>query len=126
VESASLVDRLHVPEQLENQRPFVELAWRGRPDIAAAAAAVEVARQNVRVAIGQYYPSVSLDLNYYLHKDTFPTTIEWAGLLPANLPIFTAGLIQQDVRLAWSQLRQAGLQESQLRRQVGQDVENAL
>jgi outer membrane protein len=122
VATAMLVDRLGVPTSLSPSRELVDVAWRSRQDIAAAAAAVEVARQNVQVAIGEYYPSVSLDLNYYLHRETFPTTVEWAGILTANVPLFTGGLIYQDVRLSWSQLRQAGLQEAQLRRQVAHDV----
>lgn len=126
VTQATLVDRLSVPRNLISPQQAVQIAWRSRQDILAAAAAVEVARQNVQAAVGQYYPSVSLNLNYYLHKDTFPTTVEWAGILSANLPIFTGRLIYQDVRLAWSQLRQTGLQESLLRRQVAHDVDVAL
>lgn len=122
VSAARLVDRLGVPRDLGPSRELVEIAWRSRQDIAAAAAAVEVARQNVQASVGQYYPSISLNLNYYLHRETFPTTVEWAGILTANLPLFTGGLIYQDVRLSWSQLRQAGLQEAQLRRQVAHDV----
>ena len=122
VTDATLVDRLQVPADLPTPPDAVALAERTRPDIAAAAAQVEVARQNVEVAIGEYYPSINLDLNYYLHRETFPTNLEWAGILTANLPIFTAGIIESDVRLAWSQLRQATLQEWQLIRQVNQDV----
>jgi len=123
VRNATLVDRLRIPETLPPAMQAVEIGQRTRPDIAAAAAAVQIARQNVQIAIGEYYPSLSLDLNYYLHRETFPTNAEWAGLLFANLPIFSAGTIHADVRAAWSQLRQAMLQEWQLVRQVGQDVQ---
>ena len=40
----------------------------------------------------------------------------------AHLPIFSAGIIEQDVRDAWSRLRQAKYAESLTRRQVIQDV----
>lgn len=125
VESAALVDRLEVPQRLATPAEAVAVAERVRPDIAAAAAAVEVSRQNVQVALGEYYPSISLNLNYYLSRDTFPTNVEWAGLLTGNLPIFTGGTIRADVRLAWSQLRQSTLTEWQLVRQVSQDVQTA-
>jgi outer membrane protein TolC len=43
-------------------------------------------------------------------------------VLTANLPIFSAGLIEADVRTAWSRLRQAALYESLVRRQALNDV----
>jgi multidrug efflux system outer membrane protein len=122
VESAALADRLAVPNNLPTPQEEVDLAVRIRPDIAAARAAVEVARQNVEVAVGEYYPSIGVSLNYYLHRETIPTSVEWAGLLAANIPIFSAGIIEADVRDAWSQLRQQMLFESELIRQANQDV----
>ncbi|HXE52357.1 MAG TPA: TolC family protein [Tepidisphaeraceae bacterium] len=122
VQDATLVDRLELPQQLPSPAEATDIAQKTRPDIAAAAAQVEAARQNVQVAIGEYYPSINLDLSYYLHRETFPTNLEWLGILTANVPIFTAGIIEADVRLAWSQLRQSLLAEWQLIRQVNQDV----
>ena len=55
--------------------------------------------------------------------ESLPDERTWEGLLSANLPIFSAGLIEADVRQAWSLYRQAALIESQLRRQVAQDVQ---
>ena len=40
-------------------------------------------------------------------------------------PLFSAGIIDADVRAAWSQYRQAVLEQSLLRRQVAQDVQLA-
>lgn len=125
VEKAALVDRLDVPQHLPTPAEAVAVAEEIRPDIAAATAAVEVSRQNVQAALGEYYPSISLNLNYYLSRETVPTNVEWAGLLTGNLPIFTGGTIHADVRLAWSQLRQSTLTKWQLIRQVSQDVQTA-
>ncbi|MCY2953450.1 MAG: TolC family protein, partial [Planctomycetota bacterium] len=47
----------------------------------------------------------------------------WSGVLSANIPIFSAGQIEADVRSAWSFLRTAKLGESQTRKQVVEDVE---
>src|SRR6185369_9403845 len=55
-------------------------------------------------------------------RESAPADSEWAALLSASLPIFSAGLIEADVRDAWSQLRQAKYGDSLLRRQVTQDV----
>jgi outer membrane protein TolC len=75
----------------------------------------------VDAAIREYYPSVSLNLEYMLYKN--PGNIQsWSNALSANIPIFSALTIEADVRKAWSVYRQAVLSESQMRRQVTDDV----
>jgi len=125
VEDAKLVDHLWVPEKLMPVDEAVQTADQIRPDLRAFESAVRVARENVKVAIGEYYPSVSLNLDYYLHRDASPTNVEWSSLLSLNLPIFSAGTIHADVRQAWSKLRQALYQEWLQFRQVRHDVKAA-
>lgn len=122
VDKASLVDRLEVPKEVTNIDDSVRIAERERLDILAAAEQVRVQQQNLQAAIGEYYPSISLDVNYYLHRDSFPTNVEWAGLITASVPIFSAGEIRADVRNAMSLLRTATYNEWQLIRQVRQQV----
>lgn len=122
VDNAALVDRLEVPKEVTNIDESVRIAERQRLDVLAAAEQVRVQQQNLQAAIGEYYPSVSLDLNYYLHRDSFPTNVEWAGLITASVPIFSAGEIRADVRNAMSLLRTATYNEWQLIRQVRQNV----
>jgi outer membrane protein TolC len=125
VEDARLVDHLWVPDKLMPVDEAIQTADQTRPDLRAFESAVRVARENVKVAIGEYYPSVTLDLDYYLHRDASPTSVEWSSLLALNLPIFSAGTIRADVRQAWSKLRQALYQEWQQFRQVRHDVKTA-
>lgn len=122
VDNASLVDRLQVPDQLPGIDESVRIAEAERRDIVAAAEQVRVQQQNLQAAIGEYYPSISLDLNYYLHRDSFPTNVEWAGLITASVPIFSAGEIRADVRNAMSQLRTATYNEWLIIRQVRENV----
>lgn len=96
-------------------------ALANRQDLLAAHAAIEAARQSVKSAVGQYYPSLNLNLSQTLYRNPSSPT-NWAASLPVTIPIFTAGVIEQDVRLAWSQFRQAALTEMQLERQVLEDV----
>ena len=70
------------------------------------------------MAVGQYYPSVSLNLSYFLYRETVPTDSLFGALISANIPLFTWGKIESDVRTAWSQFRQAKLSETQLRRRI--------
>jgi outer membrane protein len=126
VADSPLVDQFDAPASLPTLDQMQATANDSRRDLLAARAATLAARQQVEVAIGQYYPSVSLSGDLFLYRESFPDERHWSGLLEANLPIFSAGLIEADVRTAWSQYRQAGLSESALRRQVEQDVQIAL
>ena len=125
-----LVDRLDVPVDLIPMAQALAIGQDQRQDLAASQFAINAARQIVQEQIAAYYPSVSLDLNYYLHKETVPSNIEWAGIFSANVPIFTGGLLYQNLRTSWSQYRQAWLQESftsrQVREQVQQGYENVI
>lgn len=124
-ERVALTDLFEPPEQLESLEAYLESARRGRRDLAAAEAAVGAARRDVEVAFGQYYPSVSLDFNAFFRRDTAPTARDWDALLAINLPIFSAGRIEADVREAWSFAREAVYVRSYLDRQVVQQVTDA-
>lgn len=120
-----LVDDTVAPEGLLPADDCVKRALAQRQDYQAALAAVKAARDSVRAAIAEYYPSVSLSLAGFLYEENYANASKWNGILGANLPIFTAGQIRADVRTAWSQLRQAGLMESYLRRNITQQVLDA-
>jgi outer membrane protein TolC len=122
VDDTPLDDGLLIPQPLPSLEAVLEDADSGREDLAAARAGIAAARQGVESAVGQYYPSVTLNLNAYLSRQSAPTDSVWNGLLSANLPIFTGGVIHANVRTAWSRLRQALLDESLTRRQVEQDI----
>ena len=125
VQDAPLEDRLAVPDKFESQDELTRLAQKSRQDVQAGEAAVEAARQSVQAAIGQYYPSVTLNLENFLHKESLSTLTVWDGVLEANIPIFTAGQIDANVRTAWSQLRQAWLNDQRTRRLVSEQVRTA-
>jgi outer membrane protein len=121
VETA-LTDDYRVPTTLPTPNELEAVALRSRFDIAAAIASRDAARNAVQVAFAQYYPSVSLNVSGFLYREFYDDSSRWSAILSANLPIFSAGLIQADVRTAWSRLRQAALNESYLRRQALSEV----
>jgi outer membrane protein TolC len=123
VQGSPLTDGFALPETPPTLDDLVAMATERRQDLAAAAAAAEAARRDVDVAIGQYAPSVSLNLDYFLARDSLPTDRDWTGLLQVNVPIFAAGRIEADVDAAWSRFRQTVLAYSLLKRQIRQDVE---
>jgi outer membrane protein TolC len=106
------------------ERPFgLSPRWALTEDYKAAQAVVEAATYNVQAAIGEYYPSVTLNITGYLFRENFADASKWNTLLNVNLPIFSAGVIEADVRTAWSKLRQAALAQSLIRRQIEEEVE---
>lgn len=113
-----LVDGYVPPAELPPLAQVQEAATKERADLAAAVAFLDVARSGVNVAFAQYYPSVSLNVSGFLYREYYGDASKWSSVLSANLPIFSGGLIQADVRAAWSRLRQAALDESYLRRSI--------
>jgi outer membrane protein TolC len=75
----------------------------------------------VEAAIREYLPSVTINFSYFLYNDP-ASPQNWTNAIQGTIPIFSALSIEADVRSAWSAYRQAGLTESQLRRQVTDDV----
>jgi outer membrane protein TolC len=120
-----LSDDVIVPDTLLDVTNYQQLAASQRQDLLAAQTAVAAAKAAVDAAVGQYYPSISLNVSGFLYREYFSDASKWDAILIANLPIFSAGIIEADVRAAWSHLRQAALTESLLRRQIDQDVQTA-
>jgi outer membrane protein len=126
VDKAVLVDRLDVPNPLISEAQALATARVSRQDLISTREGVESARQAVTSALGQYYPSVSLQLDYFLHKESIPTLSEWTGLLDVSLPLFDSGIIYANVRQAWSNLRSARLTELSTLRQADQQVRTGI
>ncbi|MGC9260615.1 MAG: TolC family protein, partial [Phycisphaerae bacterium] len=63
-----------------------------------------------------------IDFNTFLYKEQFPSDSWWSGLFSANFPIFEGGMIYQNIRTAYSQMRQAMLQRQLLARQIMEQV----
>lgn len=120
-----LRDDFQPPQLIESEQELEAVALDHRRDLAAARDATEAARKIVDRSVAEYYPSVSLNVQGFLYREFYSDASKWNAILSMNLPIFSAGLIEADVRQAWSQLRQAKLSESYTQRQVLSDVQTA-
>lgn len=121
----ALSDEFPVPSNRAEEGEFEREALAHRADLRAAQAGIAAARQGVEVAVAQYYPSVSLNVSGFLYREFYVDSTKWDAILTANFPIFSAGIIEADVRAAWSRLRQAALNESAVRRGILHDVQIA-
>jgi outer membrane protein len=122
VASSPLIDQAQGPRSLPTLEDMQAEAALRRQDLVATRFAVEAAKHDVNAAIGRYFPSITFNVNYFLHRESLPSESKWNELLVLNLPIFTGGVLEADLRLAWSLLRQAKLAESLTERQVLHDV----
>jgi outer membrane protein TolC len=120
-----LSETVVTPENLDEEAEFERIALDERADLRAARSGVDAAKHLVDAAIAEYYPSVSLNVSGFLYRELYADGSKWAAILSANLPLFSAGVIEADVRTAWSMLRQAALDESAVRRAALRDVQVA-
>lgn len=113
---------LHVPSlhALDN------VALANRQDLQADKDSVVVAEKRVTTAMAEYFPSVSINFDTFLYKESFPSGSWWDGLFTINMPIFEGGMIYNDVRSAYSKLRQAMLEQEMLQRKIHEQVRIAL
>ena len=118
----SLSDTLRLPSRLPPNEQLLSTAWNHRDDFNAAAYQVEMSTHILQEAWSRYFPSISLNFTYFLSRQSFPSEVDWIGSLGLNLPIFSAGLTHDDVRTAWSMLRQAKLAEVYLQRQISKEL----
>lgn len=120
-----LVDSFEAPAPAVPLEELVADAERRRADLEAAGHQVESARARVRAAYGEYFPSISLDVDAFLRRESEPASLDWTSLLVVSQPLFSAGVIEADVRTALSALRQARAEQARLERVVRRDVETA-
>jgi outer membrane protein TolC len=122
---AALTDGFDPPADPPSVADLEALASAHRQDLRAAVAAAESARAEVDAEIGRYFPTITVNLDYFLTRETVPTDRDWTSLLTVNVPVFTAGRIAADVRAAWSRFRETVLNHSLTRRTIRRDVETA-
>ena len=88
-----------------------------RSDVLSAQYAFEVAQKKVTVAKAGFWPTVSLDGNYYT-RHTPSTPHDWDALLKFEMPLFQGGSNVGDMKVAQAQATQASLVLSETERRA--------
>jgi NodT family efflux transporter outer membrane factor (OMF) lipoprotein len=107
-----------------------ELARR-RPDIRQAEAQLHAATADIGVAIGDFYPKITLDGSFGLQALKFKDMGNWAarqyGLGPTiSIPIFEGGRLRATLQLRKTEQQEAALNYQQTVLQAWHDVDNAM
>jgi outer membrane protein len=93
-----------------------------RPDLQAAQARVEAARENVTIAANAHLPSVDLNGDYYVdHSEPAPILV-WDAQIALTLPVFSGFTLVAKTHQAESLLRQSENDLSQLNRLNLQEI----
>jgi len=125
LDSVQLVDDFHSPTQIPELQQLNQIAFEQRQDMVAVTDAVEFTQKEVSAAYQEFAPTISINFDTFLFKQQFPSDQWWSGLFSVNMPLFEGGMIYADIRKAYSQLRQAQLQQRYLAREIIEQVKIA-
>jgi outer membrane protein TolC len=120
-----LMDELTPAQRMPDLLAFQMSGAQCREDLRAILNQIQARRKLVEVEVGRYYPSVTLNFEAFLFKQSEPTVSRWLALVELNMPIFTAGVIEADVKIAWSEFRKSVLTEANLRRKIMSDIQTS-
>ncbi len=96
-----------------------------RPDVKAAEQIWIAARKQVVGARSGYWPTASLDGNYYTKRVGNSAGIDWDATFNVNAPIFDGALTQGKVKEAKARAEEARLSLSQTKRNALLEIQNS-
>ncbi|MBI4432269.1 MAG: TolC family protein [Candidatus Omnitrophica bacterium] len=96
-----------------------------RSDVKALEQAGILSDKNVQVARSGYWPTVSLDGNYYTERVGFQSDIEWDVLLSVDIPIFEGTQVAGKVKEAAAEREAARQNYSKSKRLAQLEIRNA-
>lgn len=104
---------------------LVAEAQQVRQDLRALEKEVDAASEEVRVVLGEYWPRIRLEGEYYGRREGSASDVDWEARLNGELPLFDGGLLRARLREAHSRRRQAQLTRDEARRRIEQEVQQA-
>ncbi|MDX2131583.1 MAG: TolC family protein [Planctomycetota bacterium] len=126
VARSRLTDEFRAPADAPARDTLLALAHEHRQDVLAARAEVDAARREVDAAIGQYAPTLTIDLETFVLQTPDDSASAIASFIQLRVPLFSAGRIEADIRAAWSVFREAVLEHRLRTRAAVADVDSAL
>ena len=120
----AVIDVDPLPSALDQEAAYV--AKTGvRPDVHIAEEALQIARQQARIARSRFYPTVSAESNYYTKRVGASAGVDWDALLKVDVPLFQGGQVVGAVKEASSQVRVAKLSLAEVRRKAALEIRDA-
>lgn len=117
-ERKTLTDALPDPGEPPSIESFLGRAQANREDIRGLQGRVDAAEEAIGIARSGYLPSVSLDANYYTHREGVSEDVDWDVTLSFAIPIFEGGGTQARLRAARSLVRTANFELTRRLREI--------
>ncbi len=120
----TVVDDLRLSPVLPDIEEVHRMAARNNPELQAAFAAAEEAKQEVAVAVGAHIPSLAFDYFYGIDANHFATrtngirNLGYSAMTTLILPVWNWGAIQSKVKVANYRRRQAEAELSLAQRKL--------
>jgi outer membrane protein len=119
--STQLSDQTNNPEQLELLYDFLKNID-DRPDVKSAKLNLAIADKNLWINKGAHFPSIDLNGNYYFKRTGSLENVDWDIGILATIPVFQGGVLASKVQESKSQLRQAQLSLSLVKRSAEEEI----
>jgi outer membrane protein TolC len=110
--------------QMAGEKEYTDKAFR-RPDVEASWHALEIARKQVAIVRGAYWPNVNFTGNYYLQRTGQFAGIDWDATLSLTLPLLPVVQTIGSVREASAKAEEASLAFELLKRSALTDIQTA-
>jgi outer membrane protein TolC len=120
----TVVDDLRLSPVLPDIEEVQQMAARNNPELQAAFAAAEEAKQEVAVALAAHIPALAFDYFYGIDANHFATrtnrirNLGYSAMTTLTLPVWNWGAIQSKVKVANYRQRQAEAELSLARRKL--------
>ncbi|HLH08689.1 MAG TPA: TolC family protein [Terriglobales bacterium] len=120
----TVVDDLEAAPPLPSPSEISAMANRKNPDLHAAMATLAASRQEISVARGEYFPTLTFDAFYGIDATRFATRVDgipvlgYAAVATLNIPIWNWGATQARVKQAQLREKQARVELSATQRQL--------
>jgi len=121
---AAVVDRDPSLPALEPEAAYLTNAD-SRSDVRALEEAWRAAEKEVTIAQAKFWPTVSLEGNYYAERAGAAEDVKWDATLKLSVPLFQGGQTVGSVREASSKARQARLRFVERQRIAELDIRDA-
>ena len=120
----SIVDPDSSLPSLESEETYVVKA-KIRPDVRAAEEAWRVAEKELTIAQAKFWPTVSLESNYYTKRIGVSSGVDWDVLLKTDVPLFQGGQAVGTAKESASRARQAKLRFEETQRRAELEARDA-
>ncbi len=115
------ITSIAVPGELAEHLPKADR----RRDVLAAKEAAKFASSGITNAQAGFFPSASVDGNYFTRRAGYNEGNDWDVTLKLSVPIFDAGETIADVKEAWTLRKVADLRLRQARKTAELEIRNA-